>query len=231
MQKLEYSKDEIVRTIMQVDEAGGIPAVSKDYVTVRLSGKRAMFEEPSCGIDKRTYPIPPFSAVRKILEAIYRNPGMNWVPVFCGIRKPIQIVSAQPENTKKSADGSMEYLLDVEYYIKAYIVSRPNFMQTEDDLMKFNDAARENIRTGQYIEKPFLGTNKCPCKFGTIDPNEWNNPELFQDITMDLGYVTFDFDSSGKNGTPLLKPMIIQKGKVFYLKGEILHPKGGSENR
>lgn len=245
MQKLEYDRDEIIRTITQIDRSCGTPSVSREYITVKLTGRKAMFAEPMFRLNKKTYKVPTFSAIRNILQAIYWHPGMNWVPVFCGIRKPIKtmIVSTngiegvnkadidKPIQTDKSRMlCSAEYLVDVEYYIKAYIVTRPKNMESHDDLIKFNEIAKRRIQKGQCFDRPFFGTRECPCDFGPIDPDEWNDPNLFQDITMDLGYMAFDFDYSTEPHTPLLKPMVVQKGKIFYLKGELLQLKGGTSN-
>ena len=240
MQKLEYDRDEIIRAITAVDETCGKPSVSREYITVKLFAKRAMFAQPQFRVNKKTYKIPPFSTIRNALQSIYAQPGMNWVPVFCGLRNPIKIETVATNglqfvdraNPQKPINASSvnqkqlfstEYLRDVEYYIKAYIVTRPNYMGQNDSLSKFNEIAKRRIEKGQCYENPCLGPKECVTYFAPIDDSEWMDPNLFQDITEDCGYMPFDFKyNNGETHIPMYKHMMVQKGKIFYLNGEVV---------
>lgn len=88
--QFEFKEEDILRLANEIDNRAEYPEIYPDPIVVKFSGDFASFSRPEFRVEKMTYKVPTFSALRNMLQAIYWHPGFNYVPVFCGVRKPIR---------------------------------------------------------------------------------------------------------------------------------------------
>ena len=222
------------------ERSGKTMSVYGAPIAVKFSGKFAMFSNPYFRIERQTYPVPTFSALRNMLQAIYWHPGAMYVPALCGIRKPIhyQKISTNGINgvAKARVDKpivlnrqtdrlqmSNQYLVNVEYYVIAFLVTVQEDMHEGDSAGKFYNILMRRIERGACAWQPFMGTRECSAYFAPIKDEEWEKENLFIPVNQDIGLMTFDFDYADKdNPIPMYQRCSIENGCVYYT-GEVLH--------
>lgn len=232
------SEQDVLKTAKAIDSACGEPKMFSKPLIIRIRGDMAAFSRPEFRVEKHTYDVPTFAAMRNLLQSVFWHRGFNYIPVFCGIEKPIQKEVLSTSGIKKMADRngkkpivvthdvrmqmSTEYLTDVSYVVVAYITSRPNEMNPGDNLKKFYEMASRRIAKGQYGRTPVLGTKECYAETELLD-EEALKAASFISKTSELGLMWFDFDYSDKNSpNRLFKPLTLNNGTVNYMQGEVV---------
>jgi CRISPR-associated protein Cas5d len=188
-------------------------------VGVRVWGDFACFTRPEMKVERVTYPVPPPSAARGVLEAIFWKPQFTWQIEEIWVLKPIryfsilrnEVNSRASERTAigwsksggaydASADRAQRHTLalrEVAYLIRAQIQVKPG---VDEDPAKFRDQFRRRVRDGRCFATPYLGCREFAAAFAAPDGTE--QPI---DLTDGLGSMLLDLDyapdGSGR-GTP-----------------------------
>ena len=76
--QFEFKEEDILRLANELDNRAEYPEVYPDPIVVKFSGDFASFSRPEFRVEKMTYKVPTFSALRNMLQAIYWHPGFNY---------------------------------------------------------------------------------------------------------------------------------------------------------
>lgn len=150
-----------------------------NQVEFKVSGKYALFTDPltKIGGEKFSYPVPTYSALVGICEAIYWKPTFVWIVDDVRVMHRVErrSIGTRPislYDSEKSIMSIYNYLMDVEYQVRAHIewdYSQENLAHDRID-NKHWESAKRWIKKGGH-RKVFLGTSECvayvePCTFG-----------------------------------------------------------------
>lgn len=159
-------------------------------IRLRVWGPTASFNRPEMKIESVSYDVPPPSAARGILEAIYWKPEIRWVvtaihvlapPRFQNIRRN-GVGSKASARTVRSAmragEGSLglyvdedrqqfaaQILRDVHYLIEA----RFEILSGCDNAGKHLAMFERRARSGQCFHRPCLGCREHEAFFAWVD--------------------------------------------------------------
>lgn len=202
--QFEFKEEDILRLANEIDNRAEYPEVYPDPIVVKFSGDFASFSRPEFRVEKMTYKVPTFSALRNMLQAIYWHPGFNYVPVFCGVRKPIRyeyiatngikgvpkVNPNKPIILRRAGDSlqrTTQYLLDVEYYVIAYLVSLPNFWDPNNRFASIGKWPMTALKKGSAFLSRRSGPANAPLSlrlflirnggrmnFSSIEVKTWN---------------------------------------------------------
>ena len=153
-------------------------------------GERALFTRPEMKVERVSYDVPPPSAARGMLEAVYYHPGLVWHIDKIYIMNPIQFTNIRrnevsvkilasdlrsaAQDGKKSvgiatSDSIQQraamMLRDVHYVIEAHfdLTDKAN---PSDNPGKFQDIIKRRLKKGQCFSQPYLGCRECTAHFG-----------------------------------------------------------------
>ena len=237
--EFQLSEESILEMARNVDSAHGEPELFSIPIRVKFWGRLAGFFRPEYRVEKRTYDIPPYSVLRNMLESIYWHPGMDIVPVLCGVRNPIRHEYIATNGVKEikniRKDGPVvlvsqrdvqqatcEYLTDVEYYVFAYMVGKPGSMPEQETLEKYHSILQRRIAKGQYGKQPFFGSRECHADFAPLESSDWENAHFIPE-SRDYGLVSAGFDYSRNNlYVPLMQHLEMENGIVNYTKHSMI---------
>lgn len=183
-------------------------------ICVDFWGDLALFTRPESKVERLTYPVPPPSAARGMLSAIYSKPNeFYWQITKIEILEPIKYLSVKRNEVKKKVAKSpilvedartqrnSLFLRNVRYRITAVIVKREEFPNSIESLY---EQAIRRIRSGKCFFQPALGTRECAAYFEESDKSR--EPI---DFTMDLGYILYDvFDLHKYKVTKKTEPYV-----------------------
>jgi CRISPR-associated protein Cas5d len=188
-------------------------------ITIRVSGKYALFTRPEMKVERVSYDIITPSAARGIIEAIYWKPAIRWVIdkihilreiEFTNIRrnevsdkvstdKALQIMNGSNEPFYLSATDSRQQrasmvLKDVDYIIQAHFELVPEKTGAEDTQEKHYNMVLRRLRKGQYFSAPCLGTREFSAQIELIEDGVIPSSPLKGG--RDLGWMLYDIDFS-----------------------------------
>lgn len=216
-------------------------------IVLEVWGDFAAFCPPYAKTERQTWPVPPPSAARGILSAVYAKPKeFYWQVARIEVLNPIRYISFKMNEVKStvSVKGSVESsilyadedrtqrqtqaLRDVRYRIAAVICPQPGFDGSVEQLYQ---QALRRIRTGKCFCQPCLGMRNFSCYF---EESDGTRPPIAD--SMDLGLMVYDvFDlhdcSVRKKARPMLSlyHAVMEHGVIRvppYDSPEVL--KGGS---
>ncbi|MGC4192856.1 MAG: type I-C CRISPR-associated protein Cas5c [Thermomicrobiales bacterium] len=176
---------------------------------MKVWGSFACFTRPELKVERVTYPVPPPTAARGVLEAIFWKPEFRWIVSSISILKPIEYVGIMRNevNTRASERSARTWekagiggfvanedraqrnslvLKDVAYIIRANIDIRPGVDAPE---AKYRDQFRRRVERGQCFAQPYLGCREFSAFFA--EPTDEDKP---LDLTMGLGRMLLDLD-------------------------------------
>lgn len=238
--EIEINENRIIEMAKMVDSAHGEPILCHKPIQARVWGKMAGFFRPEYRVEKRTYDIPPYSALRNLFASIYWHPGMDVVPVLCGVKNPIRHEYIATNGVKEikniRKDGPVvlvsqrdvqqstcEYLTNVEYYVLAYVVVRPEAVPEGESLNKYFGMLEKRIERGQYGKQPYFGTRECHLSFEPLQSEDWDKADFIHE-SRDYGLVNAGFDYSQERlYVPLMQRLELENGIVNYTKHPMVH--------
>lgn len=147
-------------------------------IEFEVSGPYALFTTPHSKIsgNKESYQVPPYEALRGIMESIYWKPTIRWVIDAVRVMNPIRYerrpVLGVRFNSPKHSQYNYLYLKDVRYQVRAHFEFNKN--QTEmiwdRNAGKHDAIARRSIMIGGRRDL-YFGCRECvadvtPCVFG-----------------------------------------------------------------
>ncbi len=183
-------------------------------ICVEAWGDFGCFSNPLNKVERLTYPVPPPSAVRGILSAIYSKPKeFYWQVSRIEVLNPIQYISFKRNEVISTVSNTPIYtddvrtqrqtvaLKDVRYRFYAYICKRPEYQGTEKQL--YCQALRR-IRGGKAYFQPSFGLREFAAYFEESDGVRKPIP-----VDMDLGLMVYDiFDLHDYGVSKKTKPKL-----------------------
>ena len=168
-------------------------------VILEVWGDFACFSQPSAKVERLTYPVPPPSAARGILSAIYMKPKeFYWQIKRIEVLNPIRYISFKRNEVKSKVSNKPVYadedrtqrqtvaLRDVHYRITAAICTRQGFGGTEKQI---SEQAMRRIRSGKVFFQPSLGLREFEAYFKEGGCENGKKPIP---VDMDLGFMVYD---------------------------------------
>lgn len=197
-------------------------------LTMRFMGDFAAFvgekkDEPV------SYPAPPPSAVRSMVEAILWKPAILWHIRRIILLNPIRWWSTRLNEVssrfvqgaplvieKERTQRRLTALRDVDYVVEAFFTMTPR-AGASDNIPKFVEMFTRRLEMGQCRHQPYLGRRDFPGYFEPA-PNPIVPAESLLGRTVDVGRMLLDrhygpniihefFDAEIKNG------VLVEKGK------------------
>ena len=180
-------------------------------VRLKIWGTRACFTRPEFKVERLSYEVPPPSAMRGVLDAIYWHPPFSWEIREIWVLNPIRTFSlVRNEVTHRASFRAAEKrvggvspgslvdtdrtprhtrgLKDVAYLVVAEPVERPGFT---GDIPKYLAMFRRRLELGQCFFQPYLGCREFAADFSPPSGDERPQP-----YTMELDRMLFDFVTS-----------------------------------
>jgi len=154
-------------------------------LTVEVDGPYACFTRPELKTERVSYPVMTPSAARGVLQAIYREPGFDYVITAIEVLAEIRWASVRRNEVtlmvtldwvRRAMAGSAQrfdaeagrdqrntvFLRDVAYRIRAQVRPRPHATSTE---AAYREQFRCRVDQRACFSQPFLGTRECPASF------------------------------------------------------------------
>ena len=152
-------------------------------LTVEVDGPYACFTRPELTTERVSYPVMTPSAARGVLQAIYREPGFDYVITAIEVLAEIRWASVRRSEVtlmvtldwvrRAMADPAQRFdaeadlrdtvfLRDVAYRIRAQVRPRPDATSTE---AAYREQFRCRVDERACFSPPFLGTRECPASF------------------------------------------------------------------
>jgi CRISPR-associated protein Cas5d len=168
-----------------------------NIVKVKLSGDYALFNDITTPVERYTYPVPTFSAIKGCLESIYWKPEFEWQIISIQVLNEIKhqtLVRNEVLNQKVSfgkvfsgiinnrTQRSGRVLLNPEYIVTAKIVQKDH---DQAYIHKHYEIFNRRLAKGQCFRQPYFGLKEFVCYFSAPDGNEKVHESLLGE--MDLG--------------------------------------------
>lgn len=196
-------------------------------VEVKIWGDFACFTRPEMKVERVSYELPPPSAARGMLEAIFWKPQFFWVIKSISVLKPIRRMSILRSEVKSTintrgfpkedahyyadqdrAQRHSLILRDVAYIIRAEPIP---YNGNRGERAKYREQFRRRVRRGQCMWQPYLGCREFSAFFSEVDENDIP----LQGLSMELGNMLFEMNYRGKGqADPLFFPASIEQGTV-----------------
>ncbi|MFW6456883.1 MAG: type I-C CRISPR-associated protein Cas5c [Planctomycetota bacterium] len=182
----------------------------ENTLAVKIWGPFACFTRPEMKVERVSYDVPPPSAARGMLEAIFWKPEFSWRVRQIEVLRPVKRVSILRNELKRKASSRGDNkdffaddnrtqrntlaLRDVSYIIRATVKLRPKGKGEHPE--KYRAQFRRRVKKGQCYHRPVLGCREFAAQFA---PPAGNESPI--DLTTDLGRMLFDIDyQDGKKG-------------------------------
>lgn len=204
---------------------------------LEISGKYACFTRPELKAERVSYEVMTPSAARGILEAVYWQPGMQWVVERIHVRAPIRYMNLRRNEVRAvisahTARSVMEQregplylaasenvqqrssliLRDVRYVIDAHfeLTERAG---PDDSAGKFSEIIRRRAERGQCYHTPYLGCREFPAAFHLCRQLPPCPAELLGE--RQLGLMLWDMDyQNPENIHPLFFRAVLRDGTL-----------------
>lgn len=131
---------------------------------VEIGGPFALFTRPEAKIERISYEVPPESAVRGMLEAIYWHPGVRYVIESVEALRPVRWQSMSVNGVKgkgasvERVQMRQQLLADVLFRIRARIEVEPGAQTPADKAWQI---FCRRAAQGQSYRPISLGTREC----------------------------------------------------------------------
>ena len=145
-------------------------------VEVYVEGDLALFSKPEHPVDRVSYPAPPFSALRGLVEAILWKRGMRWEVMNAYVLNPLryhQIMRNEMDHTQptNAMQRKSLFLAQVAYVFSAVpVITEP--CDDTDKVAKYEIMLRRYVGQGRCFRRPYLGMRECLAHVG-IPPLGW----------------------------------------------------------
>jgi CRISPR-associated protein Cas5d len=207
-------------------------------VSLEVSGKTAIFTRPDTGSSPISYPVPTYSALRGIFEAILLLEQASVVPVKVEICAPINYhhytTNYLGPAKKTGQEGALQVpatvLTDVCYrvYARAYHDDRPipystrgkpNGSRCTHGGHAYREIFNRRIKRGQCYRTPFLGWKEFTVDyFGPFRPDTKVQEDI--DLFIPCLFKAFSMDGLGKSTTwqPIFMNNVeVREGVLHYV--------------
>lgn len=209
-------------------------------IQVEVWGDYALFTRPELKVERVSYEVPPPSAARGLIEAIYWHPGLRWHIDRIHVMNPIAFTNIRRNEVKDKITASnvraamtggdkplaiytgesiqqraSMVLTDVRYVIDAHFTLTDKAAPADNE-GKFIDIARRRLRRGQCYHQPCFGCREFPAQF-----RAWpGGPIPTIPETRPLGLMLYDMDYSNPRDIQPIFFMAELKNGVLEVAGK-----------
>ena len=178
-----------------------------NIVEFKVHGRYALFTDPltKIGVEKCSYHIPTYEALKGVLSSVYWKPTIVWIIDKVRVMKRIRTQTRSAKPVEYGGGNSLAiytYLADVEYQVQAHFKWNMNRKDMENDRNenKHFYVAKRMVGKGGRRDI-FLGARECQ---GYVEPCRFGEGQGFYDNYGELSFGVmlhgFDYpDESGKN--------------------------------
>ena len=166
----------------------------ENIVEFKVYGEDALFSDvlTRTGLEKYSYPIPTYEALKGILHSIYWKPTIVWYIDAVRVMNRIQTQRRGIRPIHYSGGNDLSYctyLRDVCYHVRAHFEWNDNRPEQEHDRNenKHHNIAKRMIERGGRRDI-FLGTREC---MGYVEPCAFEEGTGFYDHSGELPYGLF----------------------------------------
>lgn len=200
---------------------------SRYPVSFEIAGSTALFARPDGGSTPLSYPVPTWSAVKGMFEAVARCYGAYLHPVRVEICKPVHTAryttnyggplrKAGQIKQGNNLQLIATVLTDVRYRVHGYAVGLGTTSDGINKAHALQEIFQRRLAGGQLFYTPCLGWKEfTPSYFGPL------TPEGKADATIDLYlpsllHSVFDAPVGGKWGPRFQRSVHVQNGILEY---------------
>jgi CRISPR-associated protein Cas5d len=200
-------------------------------VSFEIAGPMAMFTRPDTGATPTSYPVPTYSAVKGMFEAIARRRGAYIQPTHVEICNPIRYETyvtnyggplRKPLQIKKDNNYQLlaTTLVDVRYRaFGAVLATGPN-KDGINAAHALQEIFERRLQNGQCFYTPCLGWKEfMPSSFGPLRDGSGPNEELNLTIPS-LLHSVFDSPTNGRVRPRFSHNVEVQGGVLLFDPGE-----------
>ena len=205
---------------------------SRDF-TFDVWAHYGIFTRPELKIERRSYEVPTHSALRGLLDNIFRHPPMTWKIQNIGILSPIKFCSEKRNEIDKVAksNGKPIHSDECKQQTTYHLLIKPRYRITarfactsegnkneKETLWKYEAMVKRYLKKCCNNLNVYFGIKECTAYLEPVDPDL--QP---LDINKDLGRMVFDhmYDDNGNHLGPTFAHYVIKNGIVNYAEMEV----------
>ena len=128
---------------------------------IHVKGPYGLFTNPETPAERVSYPIPPFTAVRGMLEAFYWKRGLEYMVRRVYVLNPIRFTPVM--RNERHFNGSPTQRRALFVYEPEYVV---DFLALGAEPTKYAEMIATWASSGRRRLPVFLGTRECPARVG-----------------------------------------------------------------
>lgn len=200
--------------------------MDKDYsVSVEVEAPFAMFADRTSGSESVSYPAPPFSAAKGILESILFLKNAVVIPTKVHICRPTRFVNVGYNSTSTHARKDNLIKGGFALQMRELALFRPVFQifaRVESATTPINHAHSyqeqfdRRLERGQSWRRPCLGRSDFPCTYvGPLRTEMVPCPEVNHFLPTFLHH-PFDKNQNGQLSERSVQNVVIQDGVLIY---------------
>ena len=115
-----------------------------NIIRVKLSGDYALFNDITTPVERYTYPVPTFSAIKGCLESIYWKPEFEWQIINIQVLNEIKhqtFIRNEVLNQKVSLDKNFSGIINNRTQRSGRVLLNPEYIVTAKIVQKEHDQA------------------------------------------------------------------------------------------
>jgi CRISPR-associated protein Cas5d len=192
-------------------------------IKVKLYGEFALFNDVVANVERYSYPVPTFSAVKGILESIYWKPEFTWQVISVQVLNEIKhqnFLRNEVINQKISLDRKPIEIISNRTQRNSKVLVRPAYIVTAKIVQKAHDNANikkhleifnRRVERGAYYRTPYFGIKEYECLFSFPDGNETPHESLQGKRNLGLMLHSIEY---GDSNSAVFKKMQMVDGLV-----------------
>ena len=181
-----------------------------NIVKVKLSGDYALFNDITTPVERYTYPVPTFSAIKGCLESIYWKPEFEWQIISIQVLNEIKhqtFIRNEVLNQKVSLGKNFSGIINNRTQRSGRVLLNPEYIVTAKIVQKEHDQANINkhyeifnrrIAKGQCFRQPYFGQKEFVCYFSVPDGNEKVHESLMGEFDFGVMLSSIEYGNSIK---------------------------------
>ncbi len=206
---------------------GGDAAVKRYEVSFEVEGPAAMFNRPDAGSTPISYPVPTYSALKGMFEAVARLHGAYLRPVRVEICRPIRFEKyatnyggplRKPDQIKKGNNYQLvaTILVDVCYRVYGDVQPTGDGDGSLNRLHALQVMFERRLANGQWYYPPVLGWKEfVPTYFGPLRDGSRPEPDVNLFLPA-LLHSVFDRPKAGRVAPSFRRNVHVREGVINF---------------
>lgn len=192
-------------------------------IKVKLYGDFALFNDVVANVERYSYPVPTFSAVKGILESIYWKPEFVWEVLSIQVLNEIKhqnFLRNEVLSQKIGVDRKPIDIINNRTQRNSKVLVRPAYIVTAKIVQKENDTAHikkhleifnRRVERGACYRTPYFGIKEYECLFSFPNGTETPHETLMGNKSLGLMLHSIKY---GKTNNAIFKKMKMVDGLV-----------------